>query len=235
MSSPAQTQPAIVTVNDLRGPAGYLEALLNSGQPDAPCSALVCHPHPVHGGTLHNKVVYHAMKAFSSFGLPVLRFNFRGTGLSEGEHDNGIGEQDDVRAALDWLDASFHKPILFAGFSFGSNVGLRACCGDPRVAALVALGLPIQAAGRTYTYGYLPNCRQPKLFISGDHDEFGPQDMVEKVVATAPEPRQLVWIAGADHFFAGIPGSPASKLAEMQATLRDWIAATLPKPMPGID
>ena len=123
---------------------------------------------------MHNKVVYHAMKAFSSFGLPVLRFNFRGVGLSQGEHDHGHGEQEDVRAALDWLDAEFHRPILFAGFSFGAQVGLRACCGDARVAGLIALGLPVHAAGRDYTYGFLPQCSAPKLFISGDHDEFGP-------------------------------------------------------------
>src|SRR5579863_5671584 len=114
------------TVDDLRGPAGRLEALLNTGRADAPYAALVCHPHPAGGGTMHNKVVYHAMKALSSFGLPVLRFNFRGVGLSEGEHDHGLGEQDDVRAALDWLDQKFGRPILFAGFSFGSVVGLSA-------------------------------------------------------------------------------------------------------------
>jgi alpha/beta superfamily hydrolase len=138
------------TVDDLRGPAGRLEALLNAGAPDAPYAALVCHPHPLGGGTMHNKVVYHAMKAFQSLGLPVLRFNFRGTELSEGEHDFGEGEQDDVRAALDWLQREFDLPILFAGFSFGSYVGLRACCGDPRVIGLVALGIPTHAEGRDY-------------------------------------------------------------------------------------
>src|ERR1700728_4120627 len=123
LGSMAETTPSqIRSIDDLRGPAGRLEALLNTGRDDAPYATLVCHPHPAGGGTMHNKVVYHAMKALSSFGLPVLRFNFRGTGLSEGEHDQGRGEQDDVRAALDWLDRSFHRPILFAGFSFGSAV-----------------------------------------------------------------------------------------------------------------
>src|SRR5581483_6629843 len=107
------------TVDDLRGPAGRLEALLNAGAPGAHYAALVCHPHPLGGGTMHNKVVYHTMKAFQSLDLPVLRFNFRGTGLSEGEHDYGHGEQDDVRAAIDWLDNEFHLPLIFAGFSFG--------------------------------------------------------------------------------------------------------------------
>ena len=214
---------------DLRGPAGKLETLLNTGHPNAPFAALVCHPHPVHGGTIHNKVVYHAMKVFAGFGLPVLRFNFRGTGLSEGQHNDGFGEQDDVRAALDWLDAQCHLPILFAGFSFGSYVGMRTCCGDPRVAALVALGLPVQAAGRNYTYGFLPQCPQPKLFISGDHDQFSPQGVVESVIATASGTKHLVWIDGADHFFAGIPGSPAAKLDQMQLAMRTWLAETFPQ------
>src|ERR1700759_74859 len=110
------------TIEDLRGPAGKLESILNAGAENAPYAVLVCHPHPLGGGTMHNKVVYHTMKAFQSFGLPVLRFNFRGTELSRGEHDNARGEQDDVRAALDWLDREFGLPILFAGFSFGSYV-----------------------------------------------------------------------------------------------------------------
>ncbi len=104
MNAPPATPNSVKTIEDLRGPEGRLEALLNTGAPDARYAVLVCHPHPLGGGTMHNKVVYHAMKAFQSFGLPVLRFNFRGTGLSEGEHDHGRGEQDDVRAALDWLD-----------------------------------------------------------------------------------------------------------------------------------
>ena len=163
------------SVDDLRGPDGRLEALLNMGRPDAPYAAMVCHPHPLFGGTMHNKVVYHAMKAFQAYGLPVLRFNFRGAGLSEGTHDNGRGEVGDVRAALDWLEQEYHLPLLFAGFSFGSSVGMRACCGDERVKGMVALGLPVQAGGREYHYSFLSACAEPKLFISGDADEFGPQ------------------------------------------------------------
>ena len=188
-----------------------------------PYAAIVAHPHPPSGGTMHTKAVYHAMKAFSFFGLPVLRFNFRGTGLSEGVHDEGRGEQDDVRAGLDWLDGTFGRPILFAGFSFGSNVGLRACCGDPRVVGLVGLGLPVRAAGRDYTYGFLPRCTAPKLFITGSDDEFGPPEIMQQVLTTAPEPKRMVWIDGADHFFQGIPGSPTPKLDQMQAALRAWL------------
>jgi alpha/beta superfamily hydrolase len=156
----------------------------------------------------------------------VLRFNFRGTGLSDGEHDNGNGEQDDVRAALTWLEENFQRPILFAGFSFGSQVGMRACCGDPSVKGLIGLGLPVHAAGRDYTYDFLSKCAPPKLFISGDHDEFGPRELLAKVWATAPEPKRLVWVDGADHFFQGTPGSPGPKLSTMQAAMRLWLHDT---------
>ena len=193
-------------VEDLRGPAGRLEAVLNTGREDAAYVAIVCHPHPLGGGTMHTKAVYYAMKAFSSFGLPVLRFNFRGVGLSQGEHDGGRGEQDDVRAGLDWLTRSFgERPILFAGFSFGSNVGMRACCGDTRVKGLVGLGLPVRAEGRDYSYAFLAGCTAPKLFISGDHDQYAPREALAAVWTSAPEPKRTVWIAGGEHFFQGTP------------------------------
>jgi alpha/beta superfamily hydrolase len=217
---------AIQTVDNLRGPAGHLEALLNTGSPDALYTAVVAHPHPPSGGTMHTKAVYHAAKAFSHFGLPVLRFNFRSAGLSEGTHDEGRGEVDDVRAALDWLDRTYGLPILFAGFSFGSNVGLRACCGDARVRGLVGLGLPVHAHNRDYNYNFLPNCRAPKLFISGDHDNFSPRGILEQTLTAAPEPKRIVWIEGANHFFEGIPQSPASKLGDMNAAMRSWLSET---------
>jgi alpha/beta superfamily hydrolase len=217
----------IKSIDDLRGPAGRLEALLNTGRPDAPYAALVCHPHPHGGGTMHNKVVYHTMKAFSSFGLPVLRFNFRSVGLSEGIHDEGYGEQEDVQAALNWVEQNFNLPILFAGFSFGSNVGLRACCGDPRVKGLIGLGVPVRAEGRDYTYGFLPKCTAPKLFISGDHDQYGPRVVMEEVFERAPDPKRLVWIAGADHFFQGTTDSPDQKLNLMQEEIRLWLRSQI--------
>ena len=215
------TQPPVFslrTVDNLRGPAGRLEALLNTGAPDAKYAVLVCHPHPLGGGTMHNKVVYHGMKAFRSFGLPVLRFNFRGTGLSEGEHDHGRGEQDDVRTALDWLDNEFHLPILFAGFSFGSYVGLSVCCGDPRVKGLVALGLPVHAEGRDYCYDFLSACGMSKLFISGTRDRYGPRSQIEAAMAMAASPKEMVWVEGADHFFVG-------KLDQVQRAIRNWCEA----------
>ncbi|HUZ04442.1 MAG TPA: alpha/beta family hydrolase [Acidobacteriaceae bacterium] len=226
MTQSTPSTPIVTTVRslDLTGPAGRLEAILNSGLPDAPYVALVCHPHPKGGGTMHNKVVYHAMKALNGLKLPVLRFNFRGTGRSEGVYDHGHGEQEDVRAVLDWLDKEFHLPILFTGFSFGSYVGMRACCGDARVHGLIALGLPVEAEGRGYQYSYLTACTQPKIFISGDQDEFGPVGAVTEVVATAADPKQLVWIASANHFFVG-------KLDVLQSAIRDWVIQNfLPEP-----
>ena len=217
MQSSSDTSP-LRTIETLRGPAGRLEALLNAGQPDAPYAALVCHPHPLGGGTMHNKVVYHTAKAFQSLGLPVLRFNFRGTGLSEGEHDHGRGEQDDVRAALDWLQNEFSRPILFAGFSFGSFVGLRVCCGDARVRGLVGLGLPVHAEGRDYSYEFLRECPQPKLFISGTRDQYGPQEQVTAVIANAKPPAELVWIEDADHFFVG-------NLDQVRDAIAEWTNA----------
>jgi alpha/beta superfamily hydrolase len=215
----------VKTVEDLRGPAGRLEAVLNTGREDAPFAALIAHPHPLGGGTMHNKVVYHAAKAFSSFCLPVLRFNFRGTGLSEGTHDDGRGERDDVRSALDWIVERYALPVLFAGFSFGSVVGFKACCGDPRVHGLVGLGLPVLADGRSYTYEFLAGCGGvPKLFVCGDCDQFAPRGVLEAVLVGAPEPKRIVWVEGADHFFAGVAQSPASKLDVMNAALRDWLA-----------
>ncbi|HTW45621.1 MAG TPA: alpha/beta family hydrolase [Acidobacteriaceae bacterium] len=215
------SHPAVRTIADLTGPAGRLEALLNTGSPSARYAVLLCHPHPLGGGTMHNKVVYHAMKAFNTLGLPVLRFNFRGTGLSEGAHDLGRGEQDDVRAALDWLDRSLNLPILFAGFSFGSYVGLRAVCSDARVHGAVGLGLPVRAEGRDYSYDFLAHCAMPKLFISGTRDQYGPRTQVEAAIASAAPPAEMVWIHNADHFFAG-------KLVEVQEAIRSWVQNRFP-------
>jgi uncharacterized protein len=201
----------------LDGPAGQLEALLNSGAQNATHAGLVCHPHPLFGGTMHNKVVFHAMKALNSFGFPVLRFNFRGAGLSEGEHDHGHGEQDDVRAALDWLDQEFHLPLIFAGFSFGAAIGLRVACADERVTATIGLGTPVNPVDdRTYDFEFLRTCLKPKLFISGSRDQFGGRGKLESLVSGLPEPKKLVIIESADHFFEG-------RLKEMREAIESWV------------
>ena len=205
----------------LDGSAGRLEALLNAGNQDATHAALVCHPHPLYGGTLHNKVVFHTMKALHSFGYPVLRFNFRGAGLSQGEHDNGFGEVEDVRAALDWLGNEFHLPLIFAGFSFGAAIGLQTACPDPRVKAVIGLGIPVVPADeRAYDFAFLRGCDKPKLFVSGARDQFGPKAKLQEVVTALPEPKKLVLIEGADHFFEG-------RLRELRECIVAWLAETL--------
>jgi uncharacterized protein len=206
----------------LDGPAGRLEALLNAGVENATHAAVVCHPHPLFGGTLHNKVVFHTMKALNSFGFPVLRFNFRGTGLSQGEHAHGIGEVDDVRAALSWLENEFHLPLVFAGFSFGAAVGLRAAYNDARSQALIAVGTPVVPVAeadeepRVYTYEFLRDCTKPKLLVSGGRDQFGPRAKLEELAAGLAEPRKLVLIEGADHFFEG-------RLRELREAIEAWL------------
>ncbi len=214
------------TIDDLQGLAGRLEAILNTGAPESPYTALLAHPHPPSGGTMHNKVVYHAMKAFTRFAIPTLRFNFRGTGLSEGTHDEGRGEVDDVLSALSYLHRLHGTPVIFCGFSFGSNVGFRACCGDPRVAGLIGLGLPVRAAGRDYRYDFLPACTAPKLFVSGSDDEFCPPEILEHILRQAPVNQQTKIIPGADHFFQGVPTSPKAKLDVMQDVLHNWLNQT---------
>jgi len=210
----------------LDGPAGRLEALLNGGAEHATHAAVVCHPHPLFGGTLHNKVAFHTMKALNSFGFPVLRFNFRGTGLSQGDHDHGIGEVDDVGAALDWLDHALHLPLIFAGFSFGAAVGLKAACADSRVKVAISVGTPVVPVSadtelpRTYTFDFLQNCAKPKLFVSGARDQFGPRTKLEALVRSLPEPKKLVVIEGADHFFEG-------RLRELREAIETWVKETV--------
>lgn len=196
----------------LDGPAGRLEAMLWT-VPEAERVALVCHPHPLFGGTMHNKVVYHAAKALHRRGFAVLRFNFRGAGLSEGVHDEGRGEHGDILAALNYLASEFAaKPILLAGFSFGSWVGLRTGCSDERVTRLIGLGIPVNNSDFTY----LRACVKPKLIIQGGNDQFGSRANVDALFATIPEPKQLVLVEGVDHFFAG-------KLNEVGAAIDAWL------------
>ncbi len=186
----------------LNGPVGRLEAILWT--PDHPrvphFVAVVCHPHPLFGGTLHNKVVYQAAKSLDALGIPVLRFNFRGAGLSAGVHDKGRGEQGDVQAAIDFLASEFPRtPVLLAGFSFGSWVGLRMGCADARVTDLMGLGIPVDNSDFTY----LSACVKPKLFVNGSNDEHGARHKVEELVAMIPGENRLVVIDGTDHFFTG--------------------------------
>ena len=227
-TAPAQprTTAALRSVN-LRGPAGRMEAVVNQGAPSAPFAALVCHPHPLGGGSMHNKVVYHAMKVLNDpqwgLGWPVLRFNFRGTGLSQGVYDSQA-EAGDVLAALNWLENEFRLPLVLVGLSFGAMMALSACCSPSlppkNIRALALLGLPTHSAGNDYHYPQLHNCTIPKLFLSGADDQFGPGSQLAAVAASAAEPSQLVLLPRADHFFTG-------QLEPMQSALAAWLKGTL--------
>ena len=204
----------------LSGPVGRLEAVLwTPRSPTAPAlAALVCHPHPLFGGTMHNKVVFQVAKSIDALGAPVLRFNFRGAGLSAGVHDRGVGERDDVRTALQSLIAEFPGvPLLVAGFSFGSLVGLRAGCPSPEVTHLMALGLPVNNADVSLLF----ECRKPKLFVHGSDDKHGDVRRVEELVPSLPGANRLVIVEGVDHFFAG-------KLSEVDQAITTWLIEQVP-------
>ncbi len=199
---------------DIAGPAGRLEALLMRPEGTPAAAAVVCHAHPLHGGVMHYKVVFRAAKALQHHGVAVLRFNFRGVGRSQGVHDEGRGEQDDVRAALDEMTRRFPGlPMVVGGFSFGSSMALLTGVSDERVRALFALGYPISMLPDT---SFLDGCRKPRLFVQGENDTFGNAEQIRERVACLSEPKTLVVIAGSDHFFAG-------HLDQLQATIDAWI------------
>ena len=185
----------------LDGPAGRLEALLEEPEDSAPReAALVCHPHPQHGGTMHNKVVYRIARGLRKTGAVVLRFNYRGVNLSEGSYGNGEGEMDDARVALDYLRARYPDlPFTLAGFSFGSRIALRLGCAGLGARRVIAVGFPTVYKDRTYLEG----CTVPRAFVQSTHDEFGPVADLQAVLAGLPEPKQLVLVEAQDHFFAG--------------------------------
>jgi uncharacterized protein len=203
----------------LAGPAGKLEAMLwTTANSEPPFVAVVCHPHPLFSGTMHNKVVFQTAKALHRRGAPVLRFNFRGVGLSEGVYDRGVGERDDARAAIDYLAKEFpHAPILVAGFSFGSLVGLRVGVEDSRVSKLIGLGIPVNNSD----VAFLVPSTKPKLIVHGSNDQYGSREKIETVFATLAEPKQLVIVEGADHFFTG-------KLDRVAAGIDAWVAEMFP-------
>ena len=193
---------------------GRLEALVKAPAGPARGAAVVCHPHPIHGGTMHTKAVYRAAQAFNDAGLVALRFNFRGVGASTGSYDEGIGERNDLEAALDWLEAEYPELPLFAGgFSFGSVVGLSVGADDERVVALFGLGLPVDMD--LYDYSFLAETDKPILVVQGENDEFGPWDRVSKLLAALGTHITLVRIPGADHYFT-------DRLDELRATVRGY-------------
>ena len=169
---------------------------------------------------MHNKVVYQTAKSLDALGLPVLRFNFRGAGLSAGEHDRGAGEQEDVRVAVEFLAARFAGvPLLLAGFSFGAWVGLRVGCSHPRVSHLIGLGIPLNSSD----FSYLSQCHKPKLFVHGSKDEHGAIDRVKSFVKSLPGESHLVVVEGADHFFA-------DRLEQLHAAITNWLQDSVFRP-----
>jgi len=211
--------PRRIESHALAGPAGRLEALVEEPDHTAPSlAAVVCHPHPLYGGTLHNKVVFRIARGLRHAGAVVLRFNFRGVGQSEGEHAHLTGEIEDARAALAWLRARYPElPFALAGFSFGARVATRLVCASPAPLParwVLAAGFPTRMGDADY----LKTCAVPKIFIQSTHDEFGPRQELEALYTTLPPPKQIHWVEAANHFFAGA-------LDHLEATVR---ASVLP-------
>ncbi|HVU50715.1 MAG TPA: alpha/beta fold hydrolase [Polyangia bacterium] len=178
-------------------PHGQLEALLK--EPAAPvAAAVVCHPHPLGGGTMNNNVVYRAAKALVDAGVAVLRFNFRGVGASTGRHDGGAGEEDDALAALDVL-AQLHPdlPLWMAGFSFGARVGLTVGARDARVEKLLGIGLAL----KMFDYSFLDSSAKPKAVVQAADDEYGARDAVTAAFDRMAPPKHLAIVDGATHLF----------------------------------
>ncbi|MDQ3908019.1 MAG: alpha/beta fold hydrolase [Acidobacteriota bacterium] len=184
---------------------GRLEAIIKEPRVERRGAALVLHPHPLHGGTMHNKVAARTARALNDAGCVALRINFRGAGRSTGSHDYARGgEQEDARAGLDYLAENYPAlPIILAGFSFGARVGLEVGIRDPRVRALVAVGTPVSIAERGYDFSFLNECRKPVLFVHGERDEFGDVGRLKEIVAAMPAPARarLLVIPSAGHFF----------------------------------
>lgn len=195
---------------DVYSSAGRLEALYRELQ-DPDGVAVVCHPHPQGGGTLHNKVVFRAARGLEAANVATLRFNFRGVGSSAGQHDQGEGEQDDFSAALSWITKKHPGKTVFAGgFSFGSWVASRAGCETPIVDALFLIGTPVNK----YDFGYLRHCEKPMLFLHGTQDEHGDVNKLESM-AQQVRNAETVIVTGADHFFS-------KQIDAVEETMRTW-------------
>ena len=200
---------------DIPGPAGRLEAILMHPESEPVAAGVVCHAHPLHGGMMHFKVIFRAAKALQENGVAALRFNFRGVGRSEGVHDDGRGERDDVRAALDFAAGRFASlPLVLGGFSFGAAMALHAAAADARARALFVLGLPLT---KMNDLAVLNAVEAPRLFVQGERDEFGDGERIRGLVEPLPPPRELRVIPDSDHFFTG-------HLDEMQGELSRWVA-----------
>ena len=198
----------------VNGPAGRLEALLEEPEDRDPIeAALVCHPHPQHGGTMHNKVVHRTARGLRTAGCVVMRFNYRGVNLSEGVYDEGIGEIEDARACLSLLLARYPAlPVTLAGCSFGSRIALKLGCELGYVRRIIALGFPTIYTDRSYLNG----CVIPRVFIQSTNDEFGPLDVLTPVIDGLPDPKRLITIPARDHYFTAGLGELESVVAGLE-------------------
>ena len=198
------------------GPSGDLEGLWKDPETSRAGSSVFAHPHPLHGGTLHNKVVFRAARALGRGGYGVLRFNFRGVGLSSGRYDEGRGETEDYRAAMDEAERRGGLPLVAGGFSFGSAAALRASAGDPRVVGFIGVGLPLAMESG----GNLPRPNVPALFVVGSRDAYGPPAMLREWVGSAG---RIVEVRDADHFLEG-------KLDALEAAVAEFLAEVRTRP-----
>jgi alpha/beta superfamily hydrolase len=204
---------------------GQLEAILKTPRGPMRGTALVLHPHPLFGGTMHNKVVFRAAAALNDAGLVTLRINFRGVGQSTGEHDEGRGERDDARAGLNYLADNYPgQAITLCGFSFGARVGLEVGMTDERVTRLISIGTPVDK----YDFGFLDQCHKPILFVQGDRDEFGGVERLRDLVAKIKAPVELKIMIGAGHFFD-------DQLDELKKAITDWVRGISPTVREGSD
>jgi alpha/beta superfamily hydrolase len=191
-----------MSAETLTGPAGPLEALLDGDSASPRAAVVFAHPHPQQGGTMHTKAVFQGAKGLARIGCAVLRFNFRGVGGSAGSFDEGVGEKEDFRAALDFMHARYPgAPLWAAGFSFGSWVALETGADDSRVSILIAIAPPVARNG--YSFPRTLESAKPKFIIQGSNDELCPIKELWAFYAKLKEPKELAVIDGASHLFEG--------------------------------
>jgi alpha/beta superfamily hydrolase len=193
------------------GDTVQLEAILREPKESARGAVVVCHPHPVYGGTMDNRIVYRAAKAAASAGFAALRFNFRGVGKSSGQFDQGLGEQEDVSAAIRWLQERYPElPLALMGYSFGAWVGLRVGCADSNIKAMVGIAPPLNL----YAMEYLIQNTKPSLFIVGTQDEFCSTESILRLKPRLPATSSVHILEGADHFFSDQLDSVVERIFE---------------------
>lgn len=209
--------PRRIETHSIAGPVGALEALLEEPENGEPrMAALVCHPHPQHGGTMHNKVVYRLARGLRTSGMVVLRFNYRGVNLSEGAYDHGVGETEDARTCLQWLAERYPSlSLMIAGFSFGSRISLRIASQRPDLRHCIAVGFPAVYKDRSY----LEPCTVPRTFIHSTNDQFGSVEELTAIVSELSGPPQLHFVPATDHFFAGALDAYEQKVIECSAAI----------------